>query len=297
MKVSSLASKFGLRIIGNNKDIEDLALPFYVGGKMLSYASNRKFVRTALRNGSIEALIIPESLIELLEDSITCLVSEDPVDSFFEIHEYLGKQGFYGNSFESKISGKATVYPNTHVADKNVVIEEHVTIYPGAVILDNTHIKRGSVIGPNVTIGFDGTQIQKKEGKIHRTTHYGGVMIGENVQIGAGSVIAKSLFKAKTNIGDHVTIGNMVNIGHNCVIEDEVSILSKAMVCGSSTVRKGARLSPGAIVSNALDVGESAKVRIGSVAISNITSNADVSGNFAVEHGKNLKHYNKTRKG
>ncbi|MEQ8628963.1 hypothetical protein [Ekhidna sp.] len=298
MKILELADAFNLRLYQEDRDIDDLALPFYTqGNQMLSYATNKKFLQAALDNKSIEVVIIPKELIESIDSKFSYLVSDNPVDSFFEIHEHLGRQEFYGKSFKSEISEKATIYPNTHIAAQNVIIEEGVSVYPGAVILENTHIKAGTVIAPNVTIGFDGTQIRKKEGKVHRTTHYGGVIIGENVQIGAGSVIARSLFKAKTIIGNCVTMGNMVNIGHNCVIEDEVSILSQAMVCGSSTVRKGARLSPGAIVSNALDVGEGAKVRIGSVAISNITSNADISGNFAVEHGKNLKHYNKTRKG
>lgn len=67
------------------------------------------------------------------------------------------------------------------------------------------HGLNGIIIGHDVIIGRDCTIFQQV------TIAHGGVRIGDNVLIGAGAKILP-----------HVTIGNNVKIGANCVVVEDI---------------------------------------------------------------------------
>jgi len=146
-------------------------------------------------------------------------------------------------------------------------------------------------ISAGTVLGVDGARIVTTlEGRKFRVIHIGGVLIREGAFIGANCVIVRSVWRKMTTIGKNVFIGNLVNVGHNVVVEEGVMLLPGSILCGSSHIGKDAVIAPGAIVANQKRVGQGAWVTLGAVATRDVQPAQRVSGNFAVEHSKFLKH-------
>lgn len=117
------------------------------------------------------------------------------------------------------------------VIGANCLISPGVTLYHNVKLGDNVTIHSSSVIGADgFGFAFDG----KKSIKIHQL---GGVLIGSNVDIGAGTTIDRGALE-DTIIGDGVKIDNQVQIGHNCIVGDHTIICGCAALAGSVTIGK-----------------------------------------------------------
>lgn len=110
-------------------------------------------------------------------------------------------------------------------------LHSNVTLYHRVVLGKNVEIHSGSVIGADgFGFAFDGG----KSVKIHQL---GGVQIGDDVEIGAGSTIDRGALD-DTEIGNGVKIDNQVQIGHNCKIGEHTLICGCAGIAGSVTIGK-----------------------------------------------------------
>jgi len=294
MKLSELVELLeGAGLKGDpHSEILDLGLPGYAGDRLLTYVTNQRYLLKAIRNPDIAAILVEEGL-DIKDSEGKAIVScRNAKDQFFKIHKHLlSATNFYGEPFSSEIHKDTSISSNAYIAEKNVIIGEGVEIMPGAVILENSVLMPHVKIGPNTVIGFEGTQIGYEEDIPQRIPHAGGVIIKNNSFVGANSVIIKSLFKHPTIIEENVTIGNLVNIGHGCRIEQNVMILPHSIISGSTVIGKGSRVSPGSVVSSSVKVGKNVNIKIGSVVVEDVEEGKSLSGNFAIEHEKNLKRY------
>jgi UDP-3-O-[3-hydroxymyristoyl] glucosamine N-acyltransferase len=137
----------------------------------------------------------------------------------------------------AKIGAGVVIMPNA-VIGPEVVIGEKSTIYP------NVTIYRDSIIGKRVTIhagaviGSDGFgYAHTEEGEHVKIYHLGRVVIGDETEIGANTTIDRGVF-GETRIGKGVKIDNLVQIGHNCVIGDNVILVSQVGLSGSTRLGK-----------------------------------------------------------
>lgn len=113
----------------------------------------------------------------------------------------------------------------------NCRLHSGVTLYHGVSLGENVIIHSGTVIGADgFGFAFDG----EKSIKIHQL---GGVDIGDNVEIGAGSTIDRGAIE-NTTIGHGVKIDNQVQIGHNTQIGDHTVICGCTAIAGSAKIGK-----------------------------------------------------------
>jgi UDP-3-O-[3-hydroxymyristoyl] glucosamine N-acyltransferase len=170
------------------------------------------------------------------------------------------------------------VHP-TAVLGVNVALGEDVTIGPCAVIEDNasigarTRIEAGAVIGRGVRIGdycqihpravlYPGTTLENwvvvhagavlgadgfgfvrnpATGAYTQFPQQGTLVIEDEVEIGANTTIDRGAL-AETRIRRGVKIDNLVHIGHNCDIGEDVILVALTGISGSSSVGRGAVL-------------------------------------------------------
>ena len=110
-------------------------------------------------------------------------------------------------------------------------LHSSVTLYHRVALGMNVVIHSSSVIGADgFGFAFDGV----KSVKIHQL---GGVKIGNDVEIGAGSTIDRGALE-DTEIGNGVKIDNQVQIGHNCNIGEHTIICGCVGIAGSVTIGK-----------------------------------------------------------
>ena len=118
----------------------------------------------------------------------------------------------------------------------------------------------------------------------------GTVVIGDDVEIGAGTTIDRATLR-ETRIGRGTKIDNQVQIAHNVIIGESALICGMVGLAGSVTIGDRALLGAGAGVADHLTVGADATIAASSGAASNVAEGTIVSGTPAVVHKVSLERY------
>ena len=148
---------------------------------------------------------------------------------------YLGSHSYVGH--HARIGDYTKIYENVYVGD-NTVIGSHCIIYPGVVIYPGMVIGDNVIIHANAVIGSDGFgNAPLPDGTWEKIEHIGNVIIGDNVEIGAGTTIDKSEMES-TIIGNGVKIDNLCQIAHNVQIGDNTVMAAQCGIAGSTKIGK-----------------------------------------------------------
>lgn len=159
-----------------------------------------------------------------------------------------------------------------------VIIEDDVCIGHNVVIQNKVHIKKGTIIGSGCVIGGDGFGYYKdSEGISQKVPHFGGVIIGKNVEIGANTCIDRGTID-DTIIGDYVKIDNLCHIAHNVVIGDKSKVIALSMLAGSSCLDNSVYIAPGVLVKNQIKIGANSVVGMGAMVLKDVEKDQVVLG-------------------
>ena len=160
--------------------------------------------------------------------------AKEPVSKFGK-KVYLGSHSYVGH--HARIGDYTKIYENVYVGD-NTVIGSHCIIYPGVVIYPGMVIGDNVIIHANAVIGSDGFgNAPLPDGTWEKIEHIGNVIIGDNVEIGAGTTIDKSEMES-TIIGNGVKIDNLCQIAHNVQIGDNTVMAAQCGIAGSTKIGK-----------------------------------------------------------
>ncbi len=169
-------------------------------------------------------------------------------------------------------------YPGMHstaVVPNSVKVGKRVSVGPHAVVGESVEIGEGTRIGPGVCIGaqvkigadcyldanvtvYAGTEIGNRvivlagavlgsdgfgyvrdpeSGRYEKFPQVGKLVIGDDVEIGANSTIDRGALDA-TVLARGVKIDNLVHVGHNARIGENVVIAAQTGIAGSSVIEK-----------------------------------------------------------
>jgi UDP-3-O-[3-hydroxymyristoyl] glucosamine N-acyltransferase len=202
---------------------------------------------------------------------IKCLKSFFPIKRRSGIHS----TAIIGN--DCQIGEDVYIGPNT-------VIEDNVTIGEHTQILNGVHIFSGVKIGENVQIdsgciiGGDGFGFERLESKkLEKFPHYGSVVIGDNVEIGANTCVDRGTLK-NTVIGAGTKVDNLVHIAHNVKIGENCVIICLSCIAGSVEIGDNAWVAPLVAIKNGLKIGKDSTVGMGAVVIRDVEDGDVVAG-------------------
>ena len=133
------------------------------------------------------------------------------------------------------IGAGAVIGDGVSIGD-GTVIDARVVVYAGVVIGARVVVQAGAVLG---AMGFG--YAQSEAGEYVRFPQQGGLVIEDDVEIGANTTIDRGALE-ETRIGHGSKLDNLVHIGHNCVIGRNVVIAAQTGISGSSVVEAGAIL-------------------------------------------------------
>lgn len=253
----------------------------------ITWIKNRSYLKKELLIGLEDVLLVVNSDVDMQtidNKNLGFIICDNPKEVFFSILNKFFKQQEYksfispSSVVETKSIGKNTYIGHNCYIDKdvkignNVVIKNNVSIEGKVKIGDNTILHSGIVIG---TDGFG--YFKNDEGKNMKVPHYGGVIIGDDVEIGANTCIDRGTLD-NTVIGNNVKIDNLCHVAHNVVIKDNCSVIALSMLGGSVVLEKNSYIAPGAIIKNQLKVKEDSLVGMGAVVIKNVEKNKVVAG-------------------
>jgi UDP-3-O-[3-hydroxymyristoyl] glucosamine N-acyltransferase len=135
----------------------------------------------------------------------------------------------------AEIGDRSVLCANVYVG-RDVAVGADTTLFEGVVVRAAARIGSRVRIGCNSVVGFDGFGYQTIDGVHHRVPHTGGVVIEDDVEIGACSCVDRAKFGA-TRIGAGAKIDNLVQVAHNCQIGAGSILVAQVGVAGS--VRMG----------------------------------------------------------
>lgn len=165
--------------------------------------------------------------------------------------------------------GEGVVLMQGASVGKRTRLGEACVLYPRAVVYHGCVLGRRVQIHAGAVIGADGFGNAREGGKFVRIPQVGGVVIGDDTQIGAGTTIDRGTL-SPTRIGRGVRIDNLVMIAHNCVVGDDTALAAQVGLAGSTKV--GARCMLGG------QVGVAGHLRIGDDIV--VGAQAGVIGNL-----------------
>jgi len=157
----------------------------------------------------------------------------------------------------------------------NTIILNNVVISGRTRIGESCFIKSGAVIGET---GF-GFCLDEK-GVPVQMPHFGGVVIGNGVSIGANSTVERGIFD-DTVICDHVKIDDLVQVGHNVNLAKGAQIAAGTILCGAARVGERSWLAPNVTVLERIQIGNDAYVGLAANVLKDVPDNTVVVGNPA----------------
>lgn len=214
------------------------------------------------KNCTINALIMSDpklgfiKLLALLRPQViskpgihpTAVIGEDcQIDSTVHIGAY------------SVIEDKVVIGPRTIVGAGTVIgrvsqLGSDCCLYSRVTLYHHTIVGDRSILHSGVVVGADGFGLTKdKQRRWVKIPQVGGVVIGNDVEIGANTTIDRGALE-DTVIGNGVKLDDLIMIGHNVRIGDHTAIAGCAGVAGSTTIGRHCMIGGGAGLNGHIDI-------------------------------------------
>lgn len=149
--------------------------------------------------------------------------------------------------------GPFTYIGKSRIGD-GAVIHGHVHLYDNVSIGDRVIVHAGTVIGS------DGFGYQKnQDGVLEKFPHIGGVVIENDVEIGANTTIDRGTL-GNTLIRKRARIDNLVHVAHNVDVGEDAGVVANVMIGGSTKIGAGAWVAPSVTLRDGISIGAGATI-------------------------------------
>jgi UDP-3-O-[3-hydroxymyristoyl] glucosamine N-acyltransferase len=303
----------------NSSKIEAIAPGHMPQSNRLVFIKAKKYFDTFLdqlgnANHSNILLIVSEKALKLIDPqsfyqrvSSGALMASKHIDSamcdcsaFF----YQKKWDSIQSLVDGRQLGNVEIHPSAQIAQdvfigENVIIGANTKILPGCVIMSQVELGENTILFPNVTvypftkiedncrihantcIGSDGFGYSFYNGAHQKLWQMGGVHIESDVEIGSNCSVDTGTF-SPTVIKRGCKLDNLVQIAHNCYLDEHVVMCGQAGTAGSSRVGAYSFLGGQTAVSPQCELGPQTRVAgAGKVTKNFLEGNIDLGGHPA----------------
>lgn len=266
MKLSEIAKHIGGRVVGADVEVGSVASIESASARDVVFVDNEKHLAAAL--ASKAAAVIAGEFADTGQRPVphkSLLIARQPRLAFAKASELLHPPrrttpGIHSSAVvhESVSVGKGVSIAAHAVVAEDAAIGDHTVIGAGAFIgagvrlgaacdiKSNVSIYSGTNVGDRVTVhagavlGSDGFGFVRDEqtGSYAKFPQIGRLEIGDDVEIGANSTVDRGALDA-TVIGRGTKLDNLVHVGHNVRIGENVVIAAQTGISGSSVIEDG----------------------------------------------------------
>jgi len=287
--------------------IERVASLESAGPGDIAFLSQAKF-RSKLSETRAAALILPRA--ERDTTQVPRILCDDPYVYFARVSALLNppaafEPGVHASAVVeagARIAGSAHVGPGCHVG-RNAELGEDVCVEAGCAIGDEVRIGEGSRLHPCVVvyarcaigkraiihsgavIGADGFGMAAHEGRWLKIPQVGRVVIGDDVEVGAGTTIDRGTLD-DTVIEDGVKLDNQIQIGHNVRVGAHTAMAGCVGVAGSARIGRHCTFGGAAMVLGHLEIADDVHVSAGSLVTKSIAEPGTYTGVFPIQAGR-----------
>jgi UDP-3-O-[3-hydroxymyristoyl] glucosamine N-acyltransferase len=279
-----LAEKLGCRLLGEGSTVITTVASFQSAGQeSLVFVDDPKHLEAAL--ASPAAAVIAGEFASTVSKRKAILISAQPRLAFARAARLLRasdqhQRGVHRAAFvpDSVRLGEDVAVGARAVLGENVRVGAWTTIGPGCVIGDGVEIGAHCRLDGNVTVyssTYLGNRVVVQAGAVlgsegfgyvrdHETGRYeqfpqvGRLVIEDDVEIGANSTVDRGALD-ETRICRGTKMDNLVHVGHNVLIGQDVVIAAQVGLSGSVTVEDNV------VMGGQVGIGEHARIEAGAI--------------------------------
>ena len=213
----------------------------------------------------------------------------------------------------AKLGANARIAPHVSIG-AGVTIGDDAVIHPGARIGARAQIGERVIIQPGAVIGADGfsfvtqeksavEEVRESLGEQNdaegqrwlRISSLGGVVIGDDVEIGANVTIDQGTIRP-TQIGEGSKLDNQVHIGHNVIVGRHCLLCGQVGVAGSTVIGDFCVMGGQAGAADNITIGAGAIIGAGTGVLSNVAKGKAMMGYPAVAMQTHVEMYKSLRR-
>ena len=153
----------------------------------ICYLKDQKFCESLSKDAG--AVIATKELAEQLVNNKNFIIVDDPYLAYSRASNVFYQNYKQQNSSQKTIFGKNISIGKNTVINSNCEIGDNVVIHDNVSIYSCTKIGNNSIIHSGTVIGSDGFGYAPSDQGWNKIEHLGGVIIGNNVEIGAKSTV------------------------------------------------------------------------------------------------------------
>ena len=311
IRLGEIAATLGGELINGSGDIliTNVAGLKDAGHGEISFLAHRRYLKD-LENTSASAVVIPK---DITFERLPAIKVDNPYFAFSQLLHLFHDQPSPARGVDSKafigsnvgLGRDISIYPYVYIGN-NAKIGDNVTIYPFTFIGEDSVIGNDSVIYSNVSvrekcrlgsrviihcgavIGSDGFGYVTHQGTHHKIPQVGGVVIEDDVEIGANTTIDRGT-TGDTIIRKGTKIDNLVQVAHNVSVGENCLFAAQSGIAGSSKTGNYVIMAGQSGVVDHVNIGNNVIITAQSAATKDIKDGETVSGMPSMTHRSWLK--------
>ena len=317
LTVSDIAAHLGGRVIGD-PEVKISGMARIEQGKpgQICFLANPKY-QHYLQTTKASAVLVSERLLPQTEVGPSLICVEDAyqgIAALLDLYNSLKVQQKRGRSWRARISWRAKLEKKVYVGPfaviskgcavgegtqihsrvflgENVRVGKKCTLYPGVCIYAGCTVGDNCVIHAGAVIGSDGFGFAPTaDGSYKKIPQIGNVMIEDNVEIGANTVIDRATMNT-TLIRKGVKLDNLIQVGHNVDIGENTVIAAQSGIAGSAKIGRNCQIGGQAGITGHITVADGTRVGAQSGVSGATKPNEVLMGSPAIDYRTYYKAY------
>jgi UDP-3-O-[3-hydroxymyristoyl] glucosamine N-acyltransferase len=284
VSLAELARRTGARVEGDPAvEVLRVATLANAGADEIAFLANPKYRADVAASRAGAVILAPDSAHLTTAPR---LVHDNPYACFARVAQIL-------DPYPPPAPG---IHPSASVA-ASAKLGAGVSIGAQASIGEDVEIGAGSVIHPNVTIyprvrigarvvihagtviGSDGFGYASEDGRWEKIPQTGSVLIGDDVEIGAGTTIDRGAL-ADTVIEEGAKLDNQIQVGHNVRIGAHTAIAGCVGIAGSADIGRHCTIAGAAKILGHLKIADHVNISVDTLVTKSILEPGTYSGSF-----------------
>ena len=316
LRLDEIVARFGGEIVGaGDTVISRIGTLEGAGPGELAFLANPKYRHQLAATRAAAVIMAPPAVA----GPAAAILTPQPYLYYARVAQWLNPPpavvaGIHPSAVvEGEVSAKASIGPHVWIGagariagdvviGANCSIGAGVEIGAGTRLAANVTIYSGVIVGARclvhsaAVIGADGFGFAREaEGAWVKIPQVGRVLVGDDVEIGAGTTIDRGAL-GDTVIGDGVKLDNQIQVGHNVHIGAHTAMAGCVGIAGSAVIGARCTVGGGAVILGHLSIADDVNVAAGTLVAKSISKAGTYSGAVPfLEHGDWLRNFSRLR--
>ena len=316
LRLDEVVARFGGEIVGaGDTVVSRIATLENAGPGDLAFLANPKYRHQLATTGAAAVIMAPPAV----DGPAAAILTPQPYLYYARVAQWLNpapvpEPGVHSSAVvEGDVAATASIGPNVWIGSgakigadvviaANCSVGAEVEIGAGSRLAANVAIYPGSHLGARclihsgAVIGADGFSFAREAtGAWVKIPQMGRVLIGDDVEIGAGTTIDRGAL-GDTVIADGVKLDNQIQVGHNVRIGAHTAMAGCVGIAGSAVIGARCTVGGGAVILGHLHIADDVNVSAGTLVMKSIESAGTYSGAVPfLEHGEWLRNFSRLR--